>query len=205
MKVHNKCYEDRINEIHHKYINIISPFIMQLEVLDGEYPVEIINEIRAVFGHLSKCHLSDDDSKIDRNLSKADGHIKRAILDCYKYLCLAYEDKYGQFDKNYKNVDLSEVDNGEFLPLLCMSRKTALGKLFEAKQLELSTSDEGVLYNGFEDAYNAYAYVYNLIDDSYEKIERVKLKAKIRYLKAKIGFWAGIAIGIAGLIIALVK
>ena len=205
MKIHNKLYEDRINEIHYKYINIISPFVMQLEVLDGEYPIEILNEIRAVFSHLSKCNLSDEDEKIDRNLSKADSHIKRAILDCYKYLCFAYDDKYSQFDKNYKNVDLSEIDNGEFLPLLCMKRKTALDKLLQAKKLELITSDENILYDGFENAYNAYSDVYNLINNSYVKIERLKRKAKIRSLKTLIGFWIGIAIGIIGIIIAIVK
>jgi len=84
MQILEKEYNDRINEIHYKYVSIISPFIMQIEVLDGEYPVEILNEIRAVFTHLSKSHLSGDNDAVDRNLSKADAHIKRAILDCYK-------------------------------------------------------------------------------------------------------------------------
>jgi hypothetical protein len=184
---------------------------MQLEVLDGEYPVEIINEIRAVFGHLSKCHLSNNDDVIERNLLKADGHIKRAIIDCYKYLCFAYDDKYEEFGNKYIDVDLSEIDNGEFLPLLCSKRKLAIEMLVQAKKLELSTSDENVLYGSFEEAYNAYADVYNLIKDSFEKLERLRRKASTRDLRAKRRFWvgtyigiAGLAIGIAGIIIAII-
>ena len=205
MRIAKKEYNVRINEIHSKYINVISPFIMQLEVLDGEFPVEIINEIRAIFGHLSKSHLSDDEAKVDRNLSKAEGHVKRAILDCYKYLCFAYDDKYEEFGKYYASVDLSDVDNGDFLPVLCKRRKLAIEKLTQAKKLELATSDEDDLYNAFEEAYNAYADVFNFVNDSFEKLERLKRKAKIRNLKAKIGFWLGILIGVIGIIIALVK
>ena len=212
MQTLNEAVNNRINEIHDKYTHIISPFIMQLEVLDGEYPVEIINEIRAVFGHLSKCHLSNDDDVIERNLLKADGHIKRAIIDCYKYLCFAYDDKYEEFGRNYMDVDLSEIDNGEFLPLLCQKRRLSIEKLVHAKKLELSTSDENVLFSGFEETYNAYADVYNFIKVSFEKLERLKQKANTRNLRAKRRYWvgtyigiAGLAIGIAGVIIALLK
>ncbi|MDR0455105.1 MAG: hypothetical protein LBH20_00285, partial [Treponema sp.] len=171
MQTLNEAYNARINLIHDQYTNIISPFIMQIEVLDGEFPVEIINEIRAVFGHLSKCHLSTDDSVVERNLAKADSHIKRAIIDCYKYLCFAYDDNYKEFERKYIDVDLSEIDNGEFLPFLCKKRKLAIDKLVLAKKLELSTSEESILYSNFEEAYNAYADVYNFVNNSFEKLE----------------------------------
>ena len=207
MKSLSETYDQRIKEIHHQYKNVISPFIMQLEVLDGLYPIEILNEIRAVFGHLSKCYLSEGPDAIERNLDKADGHIKRAILDCYKYLCLAYNDKYKEFDNNYRNVDLSEIDNGEFLPVLCKKRIEAINKLTDAKKNELQTSDVEVLYNGFEEAYNAYADVYNLINNSMVKIEYLKRKAKIRSIRPAISFWIGIfgfLVGLVGIILAVV-
>jgi hypothetical protein len=114
MQTLDKAYNDRINEIHNNYISIIAPLIMQIEVLDGKFPVEILNEIRAVFAHLSKSHLADDNAVVERNLSKADSHIKRAIIDCYKYLCFAYDNKYEEFDTIYANVDLSDKAKGKY-------------------------------------------------------------------------------------------
>ena len=152
---------------------------------------------------MSKSHLFDDDVAVEHNLSKADGHVKRAVLDCYKYLCLAYNDKYKEFDKNYENVDLSEIDNGEFLPLLCKKRKAAIQRLTRAKELELSSSGEEILYNAFEEAYNAYADVYNFISDSFENLERLKQKTNIRDSKSKRNFWIGVFVGIVGVLVGI--
>jgi len=203
MQALNEAFNARINLIHEQYTNVISPFIMQLEVLDGEFPIEIINEIRAIFGHLSKCHLSNDDGIIECNLTKADRHINRAIIDCYKYLCIAYNDKYREFECKYIDVDLSDIDNGEFLPLLCKKRKLAIDKLLHAKKLEISMSDEIILYASFEEAYNAYADTYNLVNDSFEKLERLKQKTNTRESRANRRYRMGICIGIAGLIIGI--
>lgn len=48
------------NEIYEQYQNLILPYIMELEVRDGEYPVEILNEIRAIFTHLSRYKLQNE-------------------------------------------------------------------------------------------------------------------------------------------------
>jgi len=99
--------EERIKVIYKNYIEDICPLILRYEILVNSFSVEILNEIRAVFTHLSKYNLVDDALIREKNLSKAEGHIKRAKLDCYKYLCTAYEDEYSKFDEMYKNTDLS--------------------------------------------------------------------------------------------------
>lgn len=38
--------DTRLIGIYDAYLSVISPFIIQLETLDGEFPVEILNEIR---------------------------------------------------------------------------------------------------------------------------------------------------------------
>ena len=105
--------DKRIRDICRKYIEVISPLVVQHEVLANTFPTEVLNEIRAVFNHFAKYTLSDDPSIKGRNLTKAEGHIKRSILDCYKYLCMTYEDVYTDFGKSYENIDLSFVDNGD--------------------------------------------------------------------------------------------
>ena len=46
--------DTRIFNIFKQYQDIVSPFIAELEVRDTEYPIEIFNEIRSTFTHLSR-------------------------------------------------------------------------------------------------------------------------------------------------------
>lgn len=167
----------RIVEIYEAYVNTISPFILQLETLDGEFPVEILNEIRAIFTHISRSSLAETSEVYEDNIVKATRHVKRAILDCHKYVCIAYDEHYKRFDRLYKNVDLSVVDNGDFLLDLCQKRKQAVQLLQSAKLIELNGEDDSKIYAAYADAYNAYSDVYNLIENSYDKLERVKRRA----------------------------
>lgn len=76
---------EKIVAIYDAYANVIAPFIVQLEALDGEFPVEILNEIRAIFTHISRCSLAETEVIYQDNIAKAERHVKRAILDCHKY------------------------------------------------------------------------------------------------------------------------
>ena len=173
--------DKRIRDICSNYIQVISPLVLQYEVLGNTFPTEILNEIRAVFTHFAKYTLSDDPTIKAKNLTKAEGHIKRSILDCYKYLCLTYEDVYAKFDKRYKSTDLSFVDNGEFLPKLLEARKNASALLIDARKSDLTIdSDDEVktdeAYEKYEKAFDAYSKVYTLITDSYTKLENLRRK-----------------------------
>ena len=177
--------EERVNVIYKKYIEEICPYILRYEVLNITFPVEILNEIRAVFTHLSKYYLSEDVSIKEKNVSKAEGHIKRSILDCYKYICMAYDDKYDEFSRDYKNVDLSLVDNGEFLPKLLETRNAAVSLMLDARKSDLSiTSDDepsaDQAFEKYEKAFSKYSSLYDLITGSYIKIETLKRKVVIK-------------------------
>ncbi len=50
----SSSWEQQITNIYKSYLNDIAPFIILIETLDSEYPAEIMNEIRAVFTHLSR-------------------------------------------------------------------------------------------------------------------------------------------------------
>jgi hypothetical protein len=201
--------EERARDIYKKYIEVICPYIIQYELLDNTFPVEILNEIRAIFTHLSKYYLSDDILIKDKNISKAEGHIKRSILDCYKYICMAYDDKYAEFNTNYKYVDLSLVDNGEFLPKLLETHEDAIKLMLDARKSDLLiTSDDetGVdeAYEKYEKAFIKYSSVNDIISSSYKKIETLKRKV---VFKTNIGWIVGIIgciIGIVGIIFTII-
>ena len=110
--------DSRLSAIYETYLSVISPFIIQLEALDGEFPVEILNEIRSIFTHLARCNSTEKEQIYEENIIKAERHVKRAVLDCFKYLCVAYDEYFRRFTKLNRNVDLSFVDNGHFIQKL---------------------------------------------------------------------------------------
>lgn len=199
-KVSGGDFENRIESIFKSYNQIIAPFIMQLEIMDCEYPVEIFNEIRSVMTHLSRADLSEDDSFVEDNIVKAERHVKRAILDCYKYSCVSFTEKLQTFDQTYRGVDLSLVDNGEFLPQFSKLQKEAEKALQQAKQSELNTDiSEDEIFSLYENAYNYFYGVNELIDSSFEKLHRVKhKKTKEDWITA-----ISIGVGIAGLLVGV--
>lgn len=154
-------------KIYWQYQNIIAPFIAELEVRDNEYPIEIFNEIRSIFTHLSRYKLQ----KSDKDILAAESHSKRAILDCYKYLCISMEEKVCGFRNEYKNIDLGLADNGKFLPELNRLELRAKNAFKLAKETEIKKEiDEDKRYILFESAYNEYSEMDKFLDDSQEAI-----------------------------------
>lgn len=92
----------------------IAPFITELEVRDTEYPIEIFNEVRSIFTHLSRYKIQ----KQAKDLISTESHVKRAILDCFKYMCVSMAEEINDFRNSYKKVDLKLADNGKFLGII---------------------------------------------------------------------------------------
>ena len=185
------------------YTEIISSMVIQLETQDGQFPIEILNEVRAVFTHFARCALcgSSNDKEYNDNIKKAEGHIKRAVLDCFKYMCLSYDDKYKAFEERYKNVDLIVIDNGEFYPNLIHKRKLAVDQFYYAKSTEVKHQSLDNTLDAFQDAYNLYVEVDDYIESHYDRLHM----AKKRYLKQNAITVSGWLIGAVSLIIGIVS
>ena len=192
-----KIYEDRELEIYRQYQNVIAPFIVDLEVRDGEYPIEIFNEIRATFTHISryKVQNSTDD------LISAERHIKRATLDCYKYLCVSHAEEIKAFRYNYRSVDLHLADNGRFLNTLDSLEKQAKASYIDAKKAEVSRelSDERI-YSMFENAYNKHCDMLSYLHESEESIRFASTQTRKR------NFWTvfSVIITVISIVVALI-
>lgn len=187
---------EEVVDIYGTYHKVIAPLTIQLESLDGDFPIAILNEIRAIFTHISRCCFTKDLEVYKDNIQRARSHTKRAILDCFKYLCLSYDEHYKQFEKMHANVDLLSVDNGNFLPQLKKMRKSAVDLVKKAKKLDFEGQEEDKLYKAYEDAYNAYNDVYEWIDNSHEKLAKAKRKSTVRDIAAIVGA-IGTVLGIA--------
>lgn len=172
--VYQVKYQEQISMIYEQYQNTVKPYVAQLEVMENEFPVEILNEVRSIMSHIAKCYETDDENIIEININKANSHMKRCILDCYKYLCLAYSDFYKEFIHTYRFIDLTVIDNGEFWSKLCETVAKAKQQLIAAKENMVEDVEEA--YTEFENAYIEYHKIHQLIENSYEHL--IKLKRK---------------------------
>lgn len=85
-------YKDELNRLLSEYANIVNPLIVEYEVEKNEFPIEILNEVRAIIGHIVRATATKDEEEIAENIKKAHSHVKRAMLDGFKYLCVIYDD-----------------------------------------------------------------------------------------------------------------
>lgn len=128
--------------IYEQYNDVICPLLVMLEVRNAERPIEIIEEIRSTFGHLSKYKLTGNESQ----LKNAFSHIARAEVDIYKYLCVSIEDKFDTLINNRKK----SVFKTEKVPyILLQQNKQAKEMLMRARKAEIqgmNFDDLRVLY-----------------------------------------------------------
>ncbi len=91
----------REKEIFQSYLDVVVPSMIEYENQANAFPTGIMNEIRDIFFHFSKMAALDE-AKQEDELVKAERHMKRAMRDCYKYLCVAFENRYQNYREDYK-------------------------------------------------------------------------------------------------------
>ncbi len=198
-------------KIYREYHDVIIPFIVMLEVFDTEFPVEVLNEIRSIFTHLSRYKLDNNEYQLQLAL----GHVKRAILDCQKYFYVSIEEKIKYFRMEYQNIDLSVADNGNFLPMLNKLQQSARKKMIEAKTFESTQNNFAdieerkteELYEKYTEAFVSYSELNKYLDDSIEAILFASSHSKNgnRINNASLAFGIiGTLVGIAGIVIGII-
>lgn len=214
--------QEKVNSIYKSYIENIVPLITTLESIDSEYPIEIANEIRSVFTHLSRCYYFPKMIDIDAQIAAAERHIKRAILDGYKYTCLSHSLFIQDFKDDYRNVDLTFIDSGRFIQELRKKTLSAQSKIDKAKEadtynvvleddLYLTTDDpifetycrsicDDDLFEMYQDAYEEYSQCVELIKNSLDEAEFLVMKSA---RKDRIANWS-LIIGIVSFIFGVV-
>ncbi len=204
MKVSNPVYQQKISDIYAEYKKTVSPLVAFLEANDAEFPVEILNEIRAIFTHFSRTYdESASEEEISSEIKKAEGHLKRAILDCFKYNCVSLYDFYNQFRKEYKFADLSCIDNGDFLTHITQNFAEAKKRLLEAKISERKNKDKEDLYAEYETAFDLFLKNFNLINSKIGIIHRVSKKARWSRFWGTFGFWISLALAIFSILLSI--
>lgn len=199
-------YKHDLDEAFRAYLEDINPFIVQFEVLKNEFPIELQNEIRAIYGHLARASIADSPEVAQRNIQKIKSHTKRALLDCYKYSCIIFTDNYLGFFERYQGVDLSYLENGKFLSEAQAMYNQAKNCYFAAKEAETSNISEEKQFNLYQEAYNKFVALENKIRSVEDSAAFLKHKATRKETVAKASLIIGIVsavVGVASLVVSL--
>lgn len=188
--------EEEIINLYKTYNTVIKPLIAEVEARTEQFPLPLFNEIRALHDHISRCY-SDDvtTEQIETNIEKGNRHVVRIILDCYKYLNLSLHDAVMLFEKQTKNIDLTVLKDGTFYPKYKSLRTNAVKIVRKAKSLE--ASDTQAALDTFQESYNVYTQLEQLIDDVTPDVHWARVRFTVRrWLSVVLWILGAVASGI---------
>lgn len=190
-----------LSQLFEEYTNKLKPLLAFEESMAQVFPGPILNEIRAMNDHVSRCFWKNKtDEECLGEVKKAKGHLTRAILDAYKCLTIVYERKIQNFYTQYKDVCLAVVEDGKFLPELNRLHHVARELTFTAKKEETyAFPKKDLSYEAFENAVIAYAdvdeFIANHTDGLVNAVQYAKDQTKTNYKFAIISAVIGTVLG----------
>ena len=193
--------QEAISLLYSEYTNKLKPLLAFEESVSQKFPGPILNEIRAINDHVSRCYWENKtENECLEEVRKAKGHLSRSILDAYKYLIIVYERKVQEFYAQYKDVCLAIVDDGKFLPELNRLHTKAREQAFQAKMKEARAfPDKDLSYEAYENAVLAYTDIDDFIANHSEGLinaaQYAKDQTKTNYKFAVISAVIGTIVG----------
>lgn len=172
---------DKMFFLNESYENVVKVLLATIEALSEKMPIAIYNESRAFTDHLARCYVKNEDKEyICEQLNRAERHLNRMIMDCYKELFLIYYQRIEDFKKFTKRVDLSYVASGEFYVEYKKLLTDAEEKKIEAKKCVSYEED----YIKFEEACIAYYKLDKHIQRYLVEVQTIKLKTNTKKIVA---------------------
>lgn len=162
-----------IDKLHHTYTYVLQPLIGPLAKVHQLDINPLYNETRAIFSHLARVHTAQEKA-INKEISKAQGHLDRLTLDVFKMYALHFSNELQQFENSYRGVDLSSVDDSRFYSSYFSSKHKAEQELIEAKKLE--HQDKEKAYDRYQNTYAAYAGLIAYVNTHLKEIKKRRRK-----------------------------
>lgn len=156
--------DKRINSIFEIYKESVKPLLVDIQVRSkkGKLPDNFLNEIRALNDHIARCYREDITPKdIERELTKAEGHLRRLIFDCFKQLNIYLSDFLEYKERWFFSEFWITYNNGVFWSEYSRHRIDAQTNVIEAKKIETLDPDGAMI--SYENAFINYRKAENLI------------------------------------------
>lgn len=192
----------RIIALYQDYNTVIKPLIAEVEARTEQFPLPLFNEIRALHDHISRCYSDNVSSEqSDSEIHKAERHVARIMLDCYKCLNLSLHDEVLLFEKQTKHIDLTVLQDGTFYPRYKTLRMKAIQTVRKAKSLESQNSNAAL--DAYQQSYNVYSELETMIDSVTPDLHWARLRFSVRRL-LQVALWilSAIASGVISIFLA---
>lgn len=192
----------RIIALYQDYNTVIKPLIAEVEARIEQFPLPLFNEIRALHDHISRCYSDNVSSEqIDSEIHKAERHVVRIMLDCYKCLNLSLHDEVLLFEKQTKHIDLTVLQDGTFYPRYKTLRMKAIQTVRKAKSLE--SQDTNAALDAYQQSYNVYSELETMIDSVTPDLHWARIRFSVRRL-LQVVLWilSAIASGVISIFLA---
>lgn len=192
----------RIIALYHDYNLVIKPLIAEVEARTEQFPLPLFNEIRALHDHIARCYSETiTDVQIGLEIHKAERHVTRIMLDCYKCLNLSLHDEVLLFEKQTKHIDLTVLQNGTFYPKYRTLYMNAIQTVRKAKNLE--SQDTNAALDAYQQSYNIYCEVESMIDTVTPDLHWARIRFSVRRV-LKIVLWglSAVASGVISIFLA---
>ena len=192
----------RIIALYKEYNMVIKPLIAELEARTEQSPLPLFNEIRALHDHIARCYSERISSnQVDSEIHKAERHVTRIMLDCYKCLNLSLHDEVLLFERQTKNVDLTVLQNGTFYPKYKTLRTKATKMVRKAKSLE--SLDTQSALDTYQNSYNLYCDLENVIEEVVPDLHWARIRFSVRKsMQVLLWILSAIASGVISIILA---
>ena len=148
--------DERFSDILKSYRDTVKPLLADIQARrsDNKLPDNFLNEIRALNDHIARCYRKGDKSFICSELTKAEGHLRRLIYDCFKQLNIYISDTLEYKEKRYYSEMWLTHQKGVFWSSYSKHRKYAQQFVIEAKKSE--SIDPNKAMKCYEKAFNNY-------------------------------------------------
>ena len=183
----NPQFEKVSAKLFSQYNNNIKPLIAEIEARGEVMPQPLFNEIRAFTDHIARYYRKDiTDECMSNELDKANRHIVRITLDCFKCLNILLFKEIERFEHRTRNINLKAIDNGEFYPRYKQLRREAVDTVKRAKLEESLDSNKALFL--YDRAFNKYIEIETLLKNSTEEVKWARLHFSA-YRAGKILLW----------------
>lgn len=167
----NEMYGDLITS----YLEV-KPLLFDLYVRNGnQYIDAVLNEMRALNDHIARCYADGISVEaVHKELSKAEGHLKRLIYDCFKQLNILFFDYVNKYEADYFGKHWLRVNNGAFWNDYTSLRHEVVKNVEEAKLYESFGEDKA--FGCYQNAYILQGKVYDLLEKYDGELHLSRLK-----------------------------
>lgn len=161
----------------------------------------LVNEIRALFGHLTEYNTEQQSDK--RELEKAYGHFRRLTLDAFKILCDEFDEALvkimmKQYHYNFNSVNVKYLKD---FSDLYISAKQAYVKAQQAEKPGSDSTSSDNIIKLYHEACKEYIKLKRLYFKNRTKVNRVRRKTLTLAIATVVSFVFSTAVSILDFIL----